>query len=238
MIPCLRPICPSHSDNFPSPFDIPPPLTDNDFVTQPPLIPTASAAQPLSAEHLRQLHDAQLRSKRIRRAVTVANFDFWGSAIFAALTLLGSIASFSWAGVLVGIGMAIVAWVEYHGARELARLEPNALKKLAYNQLFFGSVLLLYAAYALWSGLRNPSAYSGVLASQLPPDPQAQQMLGSIDDIVRVCIIAIYGTLAFVAITVQGGTALFYLSRRKFLNEYREQTPPWIIEAQRSGMRL
>jgi hypothetical protein len=48
----------------------------------------------------------------------------------------------------------------------------------------------------------------------------------------------IYGTLALVAIFGQGGTALFYVSRRKYIEEYARQTPAWIVQAQSVGLPM
>ena len=47
-----------------------------------------------------------------------------------------------------------------------------------------------------------------------------------------------YGTLAAVAIFVQGGTALYYLSRRRLIEQYLRETPAWIVQAQRAGMPM
>jgi hypothetical protein len=48
----------------------------------------------------------------------------------------------------------------------------------------------------------------------------------------------IYGTLAMVAIFGQGGTALYYLSRRRYVEDYARQTPQWIIQAQSAGLPM
>ena len=191
----------------------------------------------MTPEALRQLHEARARSKKIRRAVTVAHFDGWCVAIFAGLTLMGSAVSFSFPGMLVGIGMGAVAWIEFTSARQLVQLDPASIKRLAWNQLFLAGILLAYAAYALWTGLRDPAAYAGVVSSQLN-DPELARMVGPIENLVRWLLLAIYGTLAFVAITVQGSTALYYLTRGKHLRAYLEQTPRWILDAQRSGLPI
>jgi hypothetical protein len=196
------------------------------------------ASPGLSAQQFRELAEARMRAAKIRRAVMVAYFDFWGVAVFAGLTLLGSLLSFSWPGLLVGIGMAIVAWVEFYGARDLKKLDPTAPKRLALNQAFFGAVLLSYAVYALVTGLRNPGAYSSLIQGQMPPDVADSSMVTSINSITRLVLIILYGTLAVVAITVQGGTALFYLSRSKHVRQYLTATPDWILEAQRAGVPL
>jgi hypothetical protein len=48
----------------------------------------------------------------------------------------------------------------------------------------------------------------------------------------------VYGGLAAVAIFGQGGTALYYWSRRRFVEAYLKETPRWIIDAQRAGLPM
>lgn len=166
----------------------------------------------------------------------MALFDFWGTAIFSAITILGSAVSFSWPGLLLGIAMGIVAYVEYTGAQELKKFEPIALKRLALNQLFFGAALLAYAAWTLAWGLTHLNDYTGVVSSQMPPDLAGSSILTSVNDLTRLILILIYGTLIVIALTVQPLTALFYWSRRKFLDQYLSETPQWILDAQRAGI--
>ncbi len=200
---------------------------------------TPSSIPPgLTPDQLRALAEARARGAKIRRAITIAYFDFWSVGIFGALTLLGSLLSFSWPGLLVGIAMVTVAIVEFRAAQELKKLDPTAPRRLAINQLFFGLTLFTYAAYTLFVGLRDPGQYSGILASQMPPELADSSMVGSINDITKLILILLYGTLALVAVTVQGGTALFYFSRAKYVNIYLASTPDWVLQAQRSGLPL
>ena len=188
----------------------------------------------LSPQQLQDVAAARLRAAKIRRTIAVAKFDAWGVGIFAVLTLLCSVVSFSWIGAAVGIGMAIVAWVEFRGIERLRRLDPDATRSLALNQFFFGGVLLAYAVYSLWSIYHSPNQlFGGVMSSS------DASMLGmDVQKMARLIGWTIYGTLALVAITVQGGTALFYLSRRKHIEAYVTQTPQWILDAQRAGLPM
>jgi hypothetical protein len=102
----------------------------------------------LSPEQLAELASARARSKPIRRAISTAKFDGWGIAVFAALTFIGGI--FHWLGFILGAAMATVAYIELAGAQRLRTLDLTACKTLALNQIFLGSVLLLYAIYSLW----------------------------------------------------------------------------------------
>ena len=84
-----------------------------------PVIP----APGLSAEQILQIAEARLRWGKIRRGVAVALFDGWTIAIFAGLTLLGGL--FNWIGLVLGAGMATVAYIELRGAKRCSRRIPN-----------------------------------------------------------------------------------------------------------------
>ena len=208
-------------------------------VTAPPAPPTPAPPPPpppfagLSPEHLRQLTEARQRATKIRRAISVAKFDGWSVGMFGALTFLVGAISFSWIGLLLGGGMLAVAWVEFRGADRLRRLDAGATKSLAFNQLVLGGLLLTYAIYSLW----------GVYHTHDPAFDELRGMgnvpgIGDIDNIAHLIGLLIYGTLAAVAIFGQGGTALYYHTRRRHIESYLRDTPPWIVEAQRAGMPL
>jgi hypothetical protein len=191
-------------------------------------LPTAG----LSPEQMRQMADAWLRAKKVRRGVSVAMFDGWTVAIFAGLTLLGGL--FSPVGLLLGLGMATAAYVELKAAKRLKALDPAACKTLAWNQVFLGAILFLYACYSLWTIYSGRSA----LNSELSKYPELSQFAVDIEQMSKLIGLLIYGTLIAVAIFGQGGTALFYLSRRKYVDAYLRETPQWILDAQRAGMPM
>jgi hypothetical protein len=186
----------------------------------------------LSPEHLQQLATAHQRARKIRRALAVAQFDGWTVAIFAGLTLLFGI--FSPVGLLIGLAMAAVAFFEFRGAAQLRRLDLDAPKRLALNQLFFGSVLLAYAIYALWKVFYTHNPQLDQVTQSLR-DAGVQLDLRQLE---RTIALLIYGALAAVAIFGQGGTALYYFTRRKHLESYLRDTPPWILQAQRAGLPI
>jgi hypothetical protein len=188
-------------------------------VTQlPPPLP--DAAPPLQqAQVQQQLIDARLAAKKIRRATTVAVTDGWMIAIFAGGSFIcGLIGDVS--GVLIGMAMAAIAWIEFTGAARLRRLDPTAPRRLAYNQLAFA---LLIIVYSLWS-LR-----SSTMPAEIPPEYQ---------DLFLMAKRILYFTLMAVGILAQGGTALYYITREKHLQKYVNETPPWIIEMQKAGSPL
>jgi hypothetical protein len=205
-------------------------------VGYPPFAATAtpSATAGLTPDQLKQIADARLRSKKIRKGVSVAIFDGWTVGLFGGLTLLGGIFSFSLVALLLGAGMITVAYVELRGAKRMRLLDPQAPRMLAWNQVVLGGLLLAYASYSLWT------IYTGrtEMQSEIAKYPELTDVVGDMDRLAKLIGLLIYGTLMAVAIFGQGGTALFYLSRKKHIEAYLRETPHWIIEAQRSGMLM
>ncbi|MGE5612144.1 MAG: hypothetical protein ACM359_23050 [Bacillota bacterium] len=201
------------------------------MVITPPALP-GSPVGLLSQEQLQQLAVAQLASRKIRRAVAVATFDGWTLAIFAALSFVCGLSSIS--GILMGIGMGVVAWIELCGARQLRRLNAQAAKRLGFNQIALALLLILYAIGSLWSEWRG----EGVMAALSAADPAAAGLLKPMEGLAHLLAMTVYGSLIGVAIVVQGGTAWFYFTRIKHIQGYLEQTPAWIIQMQKADISL
>ena len=204
-------------------------------VGYPPFAATATppgATPGLSPEQLKQIADARLRSKKIRKGVSVAMFDGWTVGLFGGLTLLFGM--FSPVGALLGAGMLAVAYVELRGAKRMRLLDPQSPRVLAWNQVVLGTLLLAYAAYSLWTISTGRTDMQAEIAKY----PELTDVVGDLDRLSKLIGLLVYGTLMAVAIFGQGGTALFYLSRKKHIEAYLRETPPWIIEAQRSGLLL
>jgi hypothetical protein len=176
-----------------------------------------------SPEHLAQLDAARTASKKIRRVIAVANFDGWGIAVFAAITLALSLTSPS--GILLGLGMGFIAYRELSSAAALKRLEPAACKRLAINQLIFSGLLILYFGWCLIDSLSTP------------PDPEVIES-GFTAAQVHAIFAAVYAALIAASILFQGGTAWYYHSRAKILEQYVIHTPQWILDYQRTGRTL
>jgi hypothetical protein len=201
------------------------------YVTPVPVQPVVQQS-PLSAEHLQQMQDARLRAKKVRRCVSVANFDGWSVGVFGALTLLFGMFSF-W-GWFLGGGMLAIAYVELSTVPRIKRLETGAARRLGWNQIALGSLLLTYAGWSLYTMMYGPDP----LASTIAQAPEAAEMLAPYSGLARMIGAAVYVGLALVAIFAQGGTALYYFTRERHIRAYREQTPAWIVQMQQSGASL
>ncbi|MGA2496131.1 MAG: hypothetical protein ABSH20_00230 [Tepidisphaeraceae bacterium] len=199
----------------------------------PPPLPSSSPPPPaLSAEHLRQLAAARASAGKIRRAISIARFDGGTIAAFAVLTLLFGIASP--VSLILALGMGTVAFVELRAARQLRRLDPAAIRTLAFNQLALGALLILYALVSLYMQYTGPGIYADAAAS----DPALADALKPFESLSRTLSLAVYALVIVIAIFAQGGLSLFYFSRARHLRAYLAQTPPWIIHLHQADLSL
>ncbi len=200
-----------------------------------PSLTHAASADSHSAEQDRPTIDPQMqqqivaarkRRKAIDRTMSVAGFDAWSSAVLAALCV--PFALFSWASLLAAIVLAAVAYVEFTGRDMLRRLDPRSLHLLAGNQIGLAVIVILYAVWHLYLALTG-QGYAAQIEQQLPPDV-AGQLGSSVTQLARSSELLVYTVLIIATILMQGGTALYYLSRRKALRDYVSQTPRWVLD--------
>lgn len=184
-------------------------------------------------EQMRQLAEARRLGSKVRRAMRVATLSGWTISIFAGLTVLFSL--FDPAGLILGLGMGAVGWMEFQGAARLRRLDDTAAGALARNQIILGVLLLAYAAWGLYHALGAPlMAMDPALAGA----PEVAAMMRPYENLARVISLVVYVTLALVAVFGQGGAAWYYASRGKYIRQYAEGTPAWIVQLQRAGMSI
>ena len=184
---------------------------------------------PLSPAQQRELVEANRRARKIVRATKVAAFNGWSFGLFAALTL--PFALFSLTSLVMGLGLAAVAYNELRGRRLLCNFDPNAPRILGWNQLGLMGLLIAYSLWNIWIGFNAPSPYSEEIAAT----PELGPMLGSIDDLYRQVTLIVYGGLIVFSVIFQGLNALYYFTREKHLQSYLNQTPAWVVDLQRTA---
>jgi hypothetical protein len=183
---------------------------------------------PLTPDQLQQLAAARAAAGKIQRVASVAAFDGWTIAIFAALSFICGIGGVT--GPVMGAAMGTIAGIELMGVPKLRRLDSRAARTLGYNQLAFASLLVLYAVWSLWGEYHG----QGMLASLSASDPSVRDMLKDYEPMMRMIALAVYGSLIVAVIAAQGGMALYYFTRAKRIEQYVRQTPAWIIQMQQA----
>jgi hypothetical protein len=186
---------------------------------------------PLDDSHHRALAAATEREEPIRRAARVATFNAWTTSILAALS--APFAPFSVSGMLVFAGLTLVAWNEFRGRRRLLEHDPAGATILGWNQ---AGLLALIVAYCLWSLYSNLWG-SGSIEAELKANPQLGAAIGSVqgfDAVYRTIVIVLYGSVIVLSVIFQGANALYYFSRRKYVETYVRETPAWVVDLKRA----
>jgi hypothetical protein len=194
--------------------------------------PINQPSSQLSPENLEQLATARRAYRKIGKAISIAQSDGWIIAVFAGLTLLCGLTDVP--SIVLSIGFGTIAFFELKGAGKLRRLEPGAPQMLGINQLALSGALMIYGVWHIITALSG----GGDLAQISQQSPELAQSMSEYGPLVRNVIMLFYGALIAVAIFGQGGLALYYFTRLKYLRTYLAQTPAWILAMQRAGMSI
>lgn len=185
---------------------------------------------PLTASQRYELTAARDRAKAIRKASRVAAFNGWTAAIIAACSL--PFALFDRSGLILAVGLAIVAFNEFRGRKRLLMYDPSAATLLGWNQLAF---LMMIVAYCLWS-LYSSLGDTGTLSNELKQYHELDQALGAagggFENLVKSFTYGLYGGVIVLSLIFQGGNALYYFSRRRHVEDFIAETPDWVREVQ------
>ncbi len=185
---------------------------------------TADAPSPLTPEQQQELRDAKERAASFLGAAKVAAFNGWTIGFFAAVSIVFGL--FSLTGLIVGIGLAVVARNEIVGRRRIRDLDVGGLELLWRNQVGLMALVILYC---VWSMYRAVSA----------PDPQIAEMSeilgGDTGDLIQSLTLTLYGVVIAATAVFQGLNARYYFVRIARMREYVSRTPAWVVELQRSS---
>jgi hypothetical protein len=151
---------------------------------------------------------------KILRVARVAAFNGWFTGIAAALSV--PFAFFSVIGLIVCIGLAVIAFNEFRGRRRLLEQNPNATSLLGWNQVGFLALLVVYCGWMIAQVLTSPNPLAGELAA----NPDLAAVLGSADQfdlLYQQIAVGFYGLVILLSVIFQGGTSIYYFTRRKYL---------------------
>jgi len=175
-----------------------------------------------------QLADARAAHKYVRRAVAVATFDGWTVAVFAIATACAAWAAFpAWSSAWPWAASLISSSAAHRSSA--ASINPRR-----------GDWASIKSSSAPSRRLRHLADLSGIArASPYAALSQADAHMGKrFEDMARSLTVGVYGCLIIFAIVAQGGAALFYFTREKYLKDYRQRTPAWILQMQQTGVAV
>jgi len=191
---------------------------------------TVEPPGPLTQSHQREVAAAHERARKIRKAAAVASFNGWMTGIFAACS--APFALFSLVGFLVTASLSVVSYNEFRGRKRLLRFDREAPIFLGWNQVGFVTVIFIYCTWMLIVGFMS----EGPFAAEMKANPELSVAFDSVtefDQLYRILIAAVYGTVIVLSVVFQGLNALYYFTRRKHLDAYLENTPDWVLDLQR-----
>jgi hypothetical protein len=183
---------------------------------------------PLTQEQRHELALANQRAKKIRKAAGVAAFNGWATGIFAALSALVVLCGFSIDGFLITVGLTVIAYNEFQGRKRLLQFDPSASALLGWNQVGLMTLIVVYCLWSIYAGFTRPS-------SLVAENPELAEALGSSEhynEVLKGLTVIFYGAVIVLSAFFQGLNALYYFSRRKYIEAYVRETPPWVVEIQ------
>jgi hypothetical protein len=193
-------------------------------------IPLADPASPLDEMQFLVLRQAVIRRRPIRRAARVARWSAWtilviGLAGWPVLLLAPSLSS-----LVVVCGICAIGVMEYIGAGKLQRGQRDAPAFLARNQLIF---VILIAAYCVYQMITFSSDEMQAAAGLSGKDSELMGLGGSdlkrmFDVMMPVAVYGFYSLVMLVSAVCQGGLALYYITRRKHIEVFERDAPPWV----------
>lgn len=188
----------------------------------------ADQASPLTAAHFEELARAEKRASTLSRALRVASFNGWFLAIAAVLTLLMGLLSPE--SIILAAALGALSCNELRGLKLLRGFDLRAPRILGWNQIALMILIVAYAAWKLFTYKNAVNPYEKEIAQT----PELGPMLEPILKIYADIMFWFYLMLIFVGILYQGGNALYYFSRQKHLQAYRDETPAWVIQLKRT----
>lgn len=193
------------------------------------VISTIETVGPLDQTQHREVAAAHDRAQKIRKAAAVAKFNGWTTGICAVCS--APFALFSLSGFLVAVGLSVIAYNEFKGCRRLLKYDLNASSFLGWNQVGFLAIITCYCVWMLVVGFSSQSQ----LVAELQAQPELAGLLDSpegFDQLYKTMLAAFYGLVIALSVVFQGLNAIYYFTRKKYVQAYVQETPSWVIELQ------
>ena len=184
---------------------------------------TEHAASPLTPQQQQELSDAKDRAGSFLGAAKIAAFNGWSVGFFAVVSILFGL--FSLTSLLIGLGLAVVARNEFVGRGRLRRLDPSGLELLWRNQLGFMTLIIVYCAWSMYRAVAVPD----------PEMTELTDLLGEgTGELLQSLTLTVYATVIVATGIFQGLNARYYFQRVARIRDYLRDTPPWVLDLQRS----
>jgi len=190
------------------------------------------AASPLDESQFALVQQAAQSYKPIKRAARTALSSAITTLVIGACALPFTVIWPSLASVFITAGIGAVGVFEFLGYRKMRQADPAAPGYLATNQLAFLGLIVTYCAIQMLSFSTEDAkaaALSPEVRSQLRAMPDmAREIDANIEQWAPLIMYGFYSLVIVLSIFFQGGMALYYWTRRRHLEAFARQTPPWV----------
>ena len=190
------------------------------------------AIGPLTLEHRQEYTLARKRAKSIYKAAAVAAFNAWATAVAAVLSLPFALVSMF--GFVTTAALCFVAGIEFRGRKRLLQFDPSAAAILGWNQLTLLALIVGYCGWSIYTSFYGANSVTAQLQAFSEIEPALNGSSAGVEILVQRVVVVLYGSVIVLSIVVQGLSALYYFTRRRYIDAYLTETPAWIRELQRS----
>ena len=185
---------------------------------------TADAAGPLASADYAAVRQALAARRPVQRAARIARASAISTLLIGAISLPIVVLSPSWMGAVATVALFTVGAIEYRGADLLSKAQLRAASLLARNQLLLLGLVVLYCVGQIVRAQQAPPG--GMLSAETRA--QVADLIPNLDQMVRDWVIFGYGLVILLSLACQGGLAWYYFTRRRYLRDIQNATPPWI----------
>ncbi len=197
---------------------------------------------PLTPEQLQIVTLAGERAQKIQRTARIAAFNGWTMGVFAIVSLLLALGSFSFVGMLITLGLGVVAYNEFRGRRLIRRFDPRAGSLLGWNQVGLIAVIVIYCVWKIGHAYLVPEAFDRQIDEAVAEVgtylPEARSQAAELKAIIRPyylpLVAVVYGSVIALIVLFQGANAWYYFARGNLLKKHLAETPPEVLEFHRS----
>ncbi|MCX5683569.1 MAG: hypothetical protein NT049_07795 [Planctomycetota bacterium] len=197
-----------------------------------PLPAAPPQASPLDESQFALVQEAARTYKPIKKAARIALGSAITTLMIGAVALPFSLFWPSFAGIFVTVGVCAVGVVEFLGYRKLVQADPSAARFLALNQLAFLGLITIYCLIQMLT-------FSPAEAKAAALSPESRAALNGMPEMTRdidnyidqygaLATCGFYSLVIVLSVLFQGGLAYYYFSRRKFLEAFQREVPPWV----------
>ncbi|MGB3193875.1 MAG: hypothetical protein WBC39_01115 [Phycisphaerae bacterium] len=189
-------------------------------------------ASPIGEREWGLVREAAVRWRKVKRAAGTARGSAIVTLVIGLLALPFVVVSPSFSGLVVVAGILVVGVREWKGYGKMRRAEAGAASYLGWNQVALVGVITFYCLFQMGS-----FSLEEVKSAAISPEVRSQlaAMPGMAADIDRMierwapyAVYGFYSLVILVSALAQGMTAVYYFSRRKYVETFNRQTPEWV----------